>query len=118
MRDEVSVAVSFISRLIERSSPENEIRREQLEVFKSRLIELLCERFRNHWFPEKPTRGQAYRCIRLNKSDRKDPVIDLAASQCGLTYEQLHLPTELTIWVDPKDVECRYVRLLSKSKLN
>lgn len=107
MRDEVTVAVSFITRLIERSSSENEIRKEQLEVFKGRLVELLCERFKNHWFPDKPARGQGYRCIRLNKCDWKDPVIDLAAIQCGLVYEQLHLPTELTIWVDPKCVACR-----------
>jgi len=77
-------------------------------VFKDRLAVLLSERFRDHWFPDRPSKGQGYRCIRLNESDRKDLVIDRAATQCGLSYEQLHLPTELTIWVDPKEVCCRF----------
>ncbi|CAG7733175.1 unnamed protein product [Allacma fusca] len=110
MKEEVSVAVRFLTRLIEKNNANvsQGIEKEQLEVFKERLGELLCDRFRNHWFPEKPARGQGYRCIRLNESDRKDPVIDQAASQCGLSYEQLRLPAELTIWVDPKEVCCRF----------
>ncbi len=107
MRGEVSVAASFITRLIQLSDSENGINKKQLEVFRERLIQLLCDRFNNHWFPDNPNRGQGYRCIRLNKSDRKDSVIDRAANECGLTYEQLHLPTELTIWVDPKCGACR-----------
>lgn len=135
MKEEISVAVRFLSRLIEKnnnfhssgsstvsnssngsatlltsSTPATKsIEKEQLEVFKERLAELLSERFQDHWFPDKPSRGQGYRCIRLNESDRKDPVIDRAATQCGLAYEQLHLPAELTIWVDPKEVCCRSV---------
>lgn len=38
---------------------------------------------------------------------RKDPTIEQAASEIGLTYEQLQLPVELTVWVDPKEVCCR-----------
>lgn len=109
MKEEVSVAVRFLTKLIEKNTANvnQGIEKEQLDVFRERLVELLCDRFRNHWFPEKPQRGQGYRCIRLNESDRKDPVIDKAAAQCGLAYEQLRLPAELTIWVDPKEVCCR-----------
>ncbi|CAL8099959.1 unnamed protein product [Orchesella dallaii] len=124
MKEEISVAVRFLSRLIEKNSSLNStsninsnntsngtpkvIDKEQLEVFKERLAVLLSERFQDHWFPDKPSRGQGYRCIRLNESDRKDTVIDRAASQCGISYEQLRLPAELTIWVDPKEVCCRF----------
>lgn len=113
MKDEVSVAVRFLTRLIEKSNSnvsqgQGGIEKEQLETFKERLGELLIARFQNHWHPEKPTRGQAYRCIRLNESDRKERLIDQAAAQSGLSYAQLKLPTELTIWVDPKEVCCRF----------
>lgn len=114
MKDEISVAVRFLIRLIEKTSTAggSGIEKEQLDTFRERLSELLSDRFQNHWFPEKPARGQAYRCIRLNEADRKDPVIDRAASQCGLSYEQLQLPSELTIWVDPKEVCCRSVYII------
>jgi len=113
MKDEVSVAVRFLTRLIEKSNAnvsQGGIEKEQLEVFKERLGELLIARYINHWHPEKPTKGQAYRCIRLNESDRSDAVIDQAATQSGLSYQQLRsiLPAELTIWVDPKEVCCRF----------
>ena len=139
MKEEIAVAVRFLSRLIEKnnsssasasnnnannnnnnngtsSSATKSIEKEQLEVFKERLAVLLSERFQDHWFPDKPSKGQGYRCIRLNESDRKDPVIDRAATQCGLSYEQLRLPTELTIWVDPKEVCCRseFLNLVEK----
>jgi len=108
MKNEISVAVQFLVRVIERSNPNDVFPKEQIEAFKERLTEVLKDRFENHWFPDKPTRGQGYRCIRLNESDKRDKVIDKAASYCGIVYEHLRLPTELTIWVDPTEVCCRY----------
>lgn len=61
----------------------------------------------DHWFPEKPQRGQAFRCIRLNGGSRPDPLIEKAASRTGLDYCDLKLPVEFTMWVDPKEVSCR-----------
>uniref|UniRef100_T1IW76 Anti-proliferative protein domain-containing protein n=1 Tax=Strigamia maritima TaxID=126957 RepID=T1IW76_STRMM len=105
MKDEIAAAVIFISRLIGKNENLNS---EQLEEFKARLAVLLCQRFENHWFPEQPFKGQGYRCIRLNEWDRRDPSIELAAEQSGLRYEDLRLPPELTIWVDPLEVCCRF----------
>lgn len=107
MKDEISVAVRFLTNIIELNNTSNPINKDQLEGFEARLMKTLTERFRNHWFPEKPTRGQGYRCIRLNGCDRKDPWIKMAAEESGLTLDQLRLPYELTIWVDPKEVCCR-----------
>ncbi len=59
---------------------------EQLEGLQDRLVELFCARFENHWFPEKPARGQAYRCIRVNEMVRKDPTIEQAACEIGNYY--------------------------------
>ncbi|KAJ1526177.1 hypothetical protein ONE63_009336 [Megalurothrips usitatus] len=105
MRDEISAAVLFLVRLIERSENCNQA---QLEGFKTHLSDLLTQRFENHWFPEKPCKGQGYRCIRVNECSRRDAILERAAMACGLKYEDLKLPVELTIWVDPKEVCCRF----------
>lgn len=105
MKEEISAAVVFLVRLIGRSENFNS---EQLEGLERRISELLLERFEGHWFPDRPTRGQGYRCIRVNGSDRSDPVLKKAATDCGLKYEDLHLPPELTVWVDPEEVACRF----------
>lgn len=81
---------------------------DRAEQFRLCLTEALYERFHNHWFPEQPTKGQAYRCIRLNEWDRHDTTIQKACSQCGIDYKDLQLPVELTLWVDPSEVTCRF----------
>lgn len=104
MRDEISAAVIFLVRLIEKGENFNQL---QLEEFKSCLSELLTERFENHWFPDSPQKGQGYRCIRVNELDRHDASLEKAAQACGIKYEDMKLPVELTIWVDPNEVCCR-----------
>ncbi|KDR13273.1 Protein BTG3, partial [Zootermopsis nevadensis] len=105
MLDEISAAVIFLARLIERSENFNQ---EQLEDFKEHLSQLLVERFENHWFPDQPCKGQGYRCIRVNERDPRDATLERAAIACGFRYEDLKLPVELTIWVDPNEVCCRF----------
>lgn len=105
MRDEISAAVLFLARLIEKGENFNQ---GQLEDFKTRLSQLLLERFENHWFPEVPHKGQGYRCIRVNERDRRDASLEEAARACGIKYEDMKLPPELTIWVDPNEVCCRF----------
>lgn len=101
MKEEVLAAVMFFIRFIEKSES---FPRDQLENFKSHLTQLLMERFDKHWFPELPTKGQGYRCIRINGVSPTDLCLELAASKCGLSYNDLKLPTELTVWVDPSEV--------------
>lgn len=45
---------------------------------------------------------------RVNGTNGKEPTIEKAASQCGITYSDLKLPIELTVWVDPSEVCCRF----------
>ncbi|XP_037789069.1 protein BTG3-like [Penaeus monodon] len=105
MKEEISAAVLFISKLISRNENVND---ERMAKFEQRLGELLQERFSNHWHPERPWRGQGYRCLRVNENSRKEPTIERAARECGLKYVDLNLPVELTIWVDPEEVCCRF----------
>lgn len=109
MQDQISAAVLFLAKLIERSNTTcPSFNADQLEAFKSKLSELLNDRFANHWFPEAPNRGQGYRCIRLNKNVKKDSILENAAKACGMSYEDMRLPVELTLWVDPHEVCCRF----------
>ncbi|KAK2707857.1 hypothetical protein QYM36_015512 [Artemia franciscana] len=105
MQEEVSAAVLFLTRIIEKRG---RITQSVIEKFGERLSELLKHRFKDHWFPEQPSKGQGYRCIRLNESDPRDPTIERAAVECGLSYNDLGLPVEMTLWVDPKEVCCRF----------
>lgn len=53
-------------------------------------------------------KGQGYRCIRVNGHNRRDATIESAANAAGVRYEDLSLPVELTLWVDPNEVCCRF----------
>ena len=105
MLNEIKAAVLFLVNLIEKSE---KFSPDQLECFKQHLVELLTERFKNHWFPDKPFKGQGYRCIRVNGHNRRDATLESAANAAGVKYEDLALPVELTLWVDPNEVCCRF----------
>lgn len=105
MLNEIKAAVLFIVKLIEKSE---KFSPDQLDCFKRHLVEVLTERFKNHWFPDKPFKGQGYRCIRVNGHNRRDATLESAANAAGVKYEDLDLPVELTLWVDPNEVCCRF----------
>lgn len=78
------------------------------ERFAAALTSVLFENYKNHWHANAPTRGQAYRCLRVNQAQLKDPTLLRACERALVSYEDLGLPRELTVWVDPGDVSCRY----------
>ena len=57
MRNEITAAVLFLVQLIEKSE---KFSPDQLHCFQARLVELLMERFKNHWFPDKPFKGKCF----------------------------------------------------------
>lgn len=78
-----------------------------LDVFRGTLEDLLRHHYQHHWFPEMPTKGSGYRCIRINH--KMDPILAKAGRACGLQEASLRelLPNELTLWVDPREVSYR-----------
>ncbi|XP_059912588.1 protein BTG4 [Gadus macrocephalus] len=105
MKEEIAAAVFFIARLVKRySGLDGDGRRR----FAAALTSLLFETYKNHWEPSTPCKGQAYRCLRMNRVMLRDPVLELACVRSGVRYEGLGLPRELTLWVDPGEVSCRY----------
>ncbi|KAF7649054.1 hypothetical protein LDENG_00148060 [Lucifuga dentata] len=105
MKEEIAAAVFFVARLVRRyGSLDNDSR----ERFAAALTSVLFENYKNHWHLNAPSRGQAYRCLRMNRVRLQDPVLQQVCERSGVRYEDLGLPAELTLWVDPGEVSCRY----------
>nr|XP_040035958.1 protein BTG4 [Gasterosteus aculeatus aculeatus] len=105
MKEEIAAAVFFVARLVKRyGCLDNDSR----DRFAAALTCVLFENYKNHWHPNAPTKGQAYRCLRVNRMQLRDPVLQQACSRTPVRYEDLGLPQELTVWVDPGEVSCRY----------
>ncbi|XP_052045558.1 protein BTG4 [Apodemus sylvaticus] len=105
MRDEIATAVFFVTRLVKKHE---KLSTQQIEAFALKLMTVLFEKYRGHWHPDCPSKGQAFRCIRINHNENKDPVLERACSESNVNFFHLGLPKEMTIWVDPYEVCCRY----------
>ena len=105
MKYEIKSTANFLVHLIRLAK--TDISEFKLKQFRNTLIEVFRRRYEEHWFPENPFKGSAYRCIRIN--NQMDPIIAQAGKICGISSKFLYdnLPTELTIWIDPYDVSYR-----------
>ncbi len=105
MKDEIAAAVVFLTRLI---NLKRTFTTEQMSKLSENLVSSLIEKFRNHWYEEKPSKGQAFRCIRIAEDEPRDSVLARAAKKSGLHYDDMSLPNDFTLWVDPLEVVCRF----------
>ena len=102
---EVQQAIKLLRDFLEMNK---RVHPDKIDSFCNRLEKLLIEKYKNHWHPQRPHRGSAYRCLRLSER-HMDPVIATAAKESGVSRDELAstLPTELTVWIDPYDVSYR-----------
>eukprot|EP00063_Salmo_salar_P063394 XP_014038229.1 PREDICTED: protein BTG4 isoform X1 [Salmo salar] len=105
MKEEIAAAVFFVARLAKRHGS---LDAESREGFAAALTSALFDTYKTHWYPHAPVKGQAYRCLRMNRIQLRDPVLERACVRSAVCYEDLGLPREMTIWVDPGEVSCRY----------
>lgn len=98
MKLEVNSAADFLMNLLrlkklDVEKPDNDL----LLNFKGSLEVVLNSHYRSHWYPELPTKGSGYRCIRIN--GKMDPLIVRAGVAVGLKPSMLSkmLPAELTL---------------------
>lgn len=108
MHTEIESAVKFlVNELSQRLGKVSEEISEKLLV---RLTELLTQRFENHWYPDKPLKGSAFRCINISIDDGSvDLVLLKAGEEFGITKSDLVsvFSKGLALWIDPNDVSCR-----------
>lgn len=58
MRDEIATAVFFVTRLVKKHE---KLSAQQIEAFALKLMTILFEKYRGHWHPDCPSKGQAFR---------------------------------------------------------
>ena len=99
MHIEVQVALNFVISYLY-----NKLPRRRVNIFGEELERALKDKFRGHWYPEKPFRGSAFRCLKTG--DPVDPVLERAARESGVPVQDIleNLPHELAVWVDPGEV--------------
>ena len=80
----------------------------RVNMLGEQMLEHLRIKFQGHWYPERPTKGSAYRSIRISK-EKVDKVLVNAAIDVGLDLQEIldTLPNDLTIWIDPGEVSYR-----------
>ncbi|XP_029429778.1 protein BTG4 [Rhinatrema bivittatum] len=105
MKEEIAATVVFITRLVKKHE---KLSKQKIEKFATKLTTMLFVKYKNHWYSENPSKGQAFRCIRINKCQTTDSVLERACAESNVDFNDLGLPPEITIWVDPFEVCCRY----------
>ncbi|CAL9686101.1 unnamed protein product [Knipowitschia caucasica] len=105
MKEEIAAAVFFVARLVKRYGA---VDHEARDRFAAALTSVMFESYKNHWHVNAPSKGQAYRCLRVNRARLQEPILQRACERSLVQYEDLGLPLELTLWVDPGEVSCRY----------
>uniref|UniRef100_A0A8D8TA20 Protein Tob1 n=1 Tax=Cacopsylla melanoneura TaxID=428564 RepID=A0A8D8TA20_9HEMI len=94
MHVEVQVALNFVISYLY-----NKLPRRRVNIFGEELEKALKEKFSGHWYPGKPLKGSAFRCLKTG--DPIDPVLEIAARESGVAIQDVleNLPSELAVWV-------------------
>lgn len=102
MHVEIQVALNFFISFLY-----NKLPRRRVNQFGEELEKALKHKFEGHWYPEKPFKGSAFRCLKTALP--LDPVFEIAAQESGMALADIqeNLPEELSIWIDPGEVSYR-----------
>lgn len=101
MHLEIQLALNYLATHLY-----NKLPRRRINLFTELLTITLKQKFLNHWYPQSPEKGSAFRCLKTT-----DPLLKLAAIESNLNYNDIidNLPKDLCIWIDPGEVSYRVV---------
>ncbi|KAL7030096.1 hypothetical protein ACKWTF_006517 [Chironomus riparius] len=102
MHIEIQVALNFVISYLY-----NKLPRRRVNIFGEELEKALKHKFQGHWYPDKPFKGSAFRCLKTGEPI--DIVLEIAARESGVPIGDIleNLPAELSVWVDPGEVSYR-----------
>ncbi|KAG5683934.1 hypothetical protein PVAND_013190 [Polypedilum vanderplanki] len=102
MHIEIQVALNFVISYLY-----NKLPRRRVNIFGEELEKALKHKFQGHWYPDKPFKGSAFRCLKTGEPI--DVVLEIAARESGVPIGDIleNLPAELSVWVDPGEVSYR-----------
>ena len=107
MKEEIRVGVEFLRQFLAKYG--QRLTQAQIDTFASKLTTLLESRYQSHWYDKQPMKGQAFRCLRLKGSENyMDPVLERILADTNLKLNQLGLPSDFTLWIDPGEVSVRF----------
>ena len=106
MKEEIRTAVNFFQKHLNTSSS---LSTEQTQKFRDVLEHLVTDKFQNHWHPNKPLKGNAYRCINIERT-QIDPLLVKAADESNVPLSEVMsiFPDGFALWIDPDDVAVRF----------
>jgi len=84
---------------------------ETVKKFEICLRELIIVKITDHWYPERPAKGQAYRSLSIDRKAHVDPLLVKAAHSAGIEnflsfFSKLE---SVLMWIDPDLVLVRVV---------
>ncbi|CAF0831164.1 unnamed protein product [Rotaria sp. Silwood1] len=105
MKKEIDVALDLLVTYVQRFGS---IKEESIEEFRKKLQQNLLQRYQDHWYPDKPIKGQAYRSLEFNKeNDYCDVIVSQICHDLGFASNLLGIRHDLTLWIDPYEVTIR-----------
>ncbi|CAB4013994.1 Hypothetical predicted protein [Paramuricea clavata] len=104
MIEEIECACEFLYASI-RAQSGTMLTEEQLTNYKAVLKQLIVDKFTNHWYPDKPMKGNGFRCVNMD-ANVVDPIIQEAADLSNISKDIFLLVFRfgLALWIDPGDV--------------
>lgn len=103
MLEEIKSVSNFFARWLS-----EKFEKQSVDQFKTALENEMFARFKNHWYPSFPQKGQAFRSILID-GVQTDPLLMDIASQVGINLVDFEacLPRNCVIFCDPSRVVCK-----------
>ena len=109
MKEEINCACEFLCSNI-RAVNGTVLTQTQSATFRTVLKELIVDKFTNHWYPDKPMKGNGFRCLTIDKDTKDvDPMLIKAAEISDISKDVFLSAFRfgLALWIDPGDVSYR-----------